>query len=248
MRKSKIIYLLVTGMVLFGLAGGAWANIIFTDPDNDVQRWQGNAISGSGALEDVIGLSSLFESSQAEVTTGKHIIFTTNWNPGKDTVINSNVLTAYLFIKQGANVYAIQLDTTSGHGNFFLNPTTVKTSQDIFGPLGSLGLQYGGRYNGEVPTSPYGTVPVLTTDTPTAGNTTGVTWSSFNSTATGNTVDVDLSSIGLNFGSPWFFVWATADCANDTIYGNVGVPEPGIMLLLGLGLVGLAGLRWKIKN
>lgn len=244
MRKSKIIYALVVGMALFVLAGSAWADIIFPDPDNDVQAWQGNAIYGSGALQDVVGLLSVFDSTQADATSGKHLIITTNWNPGKDGYINSNVLTAYLFVTNDKGTYAIQLDTTSGKGYFFLNPTTVKTSQDIFASLS--GLIYGGRYNGLVTTSPYGTVPVLTTDTPTAGNTVGVTWSSFNSTATGNTVDVDLSSI-LD-GSAWYFVWATADCANDTIYGNVGVPEPGIMLLLGLGLVGLAGLRRKFKN
>jgi len=50
---------------------------------------------------------------------------------------------------------------------------------------------------------------------------------------------------GIVMGADWDIGY-TEFCANDVILG--GVPEPSIIILLGLGLIGLAGVRRRIKK
>ena len=55
------------------------------------------------------------------------------------------------------------------------------------------------------------------------------------------------------FGT-WTITWGTATCANDVLTGTIGgggnpnVPIPPTALLLGSGLLGLAGLGWRRKG
>ncbi len=75
-------------------------------------------------------------------------------------------------------------------------------------------------------------------------------------TTEGGTYDGSYYSFLIDFGdlnwdlSDLGFHWASATCANDVIEGSAApVPEPATMLLLGTGLIGLAGFsRKKIKK
>jgi hypothetical protein len=57
----------------------------------------------------------------------------------------------------------------------------------------------------------------------------------------------DTSQMGLTGAEVLGFHW-TMQCGNDVIEGAAPVPEPATMLLLGSGLVGLAGFRKKFKR
>jgi hypothetical protein len=232
--KKRVVSLFgpITVMLFLLVTSSAWA-YQFNDV-TQVQEWRYNGLYGSGSWTDVIGDANVFNTFGANLSGSIFTIFT-NWNPTKDGYLGVN--TADLFIdnnSDGAFDYAIRLDTTSGIGTVYVNPT-FQTSQDL---LSGTGYIYGGRHNNASP-SP---VPVWTT-TSTSTYSTSVVWT-VPSNGLNNQVDVDLSTLGL--GSNWSFVWGTSTCSNDAF--DKPVPEPASMLLLGSGLIGLWGFRKKFKK
>ena len=217
-------------MLLFLVASGAWA-YNFNDVTK-VQEWQYSSPYGSGNWTDVIGDANYFDTFGANLSGSTFTIFT-NWNPGKDGYFG--VKTADLFIDNNSNGtfdYAIRLDTLTGTGMVYTDPI-YDTSQDL---LSGTGYIYGGRYNQASPSA----VPVWVTSSTNSG--TSVVWT-YGSGNLNNQVAVNLS--GLNLGSNWSFVWGTATCSNDALGGDVQVPEPSTMLLLGSGLIVLVGYGRK---
>ena len=73
----------------------------------------------------MIGNANTFNTFGADLSGNTFTIFT-NWNPNKNGSVNALVKTADLFIDKGDNGswdVAIQLDTLTGTGNVYANPT-----------------------------------------------------------------------------------------------------------------------------
>jgi PEP-CTERM motif len=224
---------LVTILVFMLAPAVAWG---YTFNDTTlVEPWKAGGATGA-PWTDLIGPADTFDTFGANYMGGILTIFT-NWNPNKDGFANAAVKTADLFIgpSPGGNfAFAIQLDTLTGTGLVYsgLTPALYQTSDDIF--KGLTNLTYGGQYDQAAAKL----VPVLATFPIPPLTDTSVVWT-IPGGGLPNQVAIDLSGIG---GLGNGFVWGTATCSND---GFAAVPLPPSVLLLGTGLLGLVGWRFR---
>jgi hypothetical protein len=238
---KKIGFWGLTALLVLGLTVSGAQAFSFLDT-TEVERWQGQV--GSGVWENFIDPSptgTTFNTFGADLVGNKFKI-TTNWNPGKNGVINALVKTADFFIDKGNDGswdLAVRVNTTLGPVSAIvfnnLTPQDIQTSRDIFG--GTNNLIYGGKYDKALPKD----VPVWATGSNTSS--TPVTWV-YGASNLNNTVEIDLAGLGLT--GPWGFVWGTATCGNDGFSGVV--PVPASVLLLGTGLLGLVGVGLRKKS
>jgi len=250
MKNIKIVSFFSTVVLLFLITSGAYADTYNYMDNTQVEAFTGTSAGGWG---DCIGYKDIYNTVGANLSGNRFTIFT-NWNSGKDGDLSSylpgGIKTADLFIDDNTNgkVYAIRLDTLTGKGTVF----EIASQNDFLNSqqeLAGSGLVYGGLYNQASPSLS----PVWATGDPSGLPLTDVTWtygsltgSNGNNHYVNNQVTVDLT--GLNLGSDWSFFWGTGICSNDAFAGNVSVPEPSILLLLGVGLIGVGGLRRKFKG
>jgi hypothetical protein len=274
MKKLTVI---VSILVLILGAGTAWGSVINFGNNTYVEAYLNNNVSNTAGLGtpaptgnppwwDRIGAAADFETFGGSYDTDTKILtIKTNWGGGGTAGNNYTTLNAVcadLFVDtngNGAFDTAIALGSrqynnpgaNSGrYQNIYAvnmsNPNTYLTSQQVFGGNGVYGgAYYGGRYD-QLNVLP---IPVWATSTTPLG-TAAVTWTSG---ADPQFVTVDLSGIlPTNPGDYTIsFLWATGTCANDTFEASFQyhvVPIPPSALLLGTGLLGLVGLRWRRRQ
>ena len=253
--KMKNLKIILAAILLSLITSGAFAYTIKDTTKVEV-FYMAAPSTTPGVWVDYIDNSpkgANFNTFGANLSGNTFTIFT-NWHPDKDNTAVTGVYTADLFIWDYTKKiqYAIRLDPVN-QGRVLTNLTRdlYNTSQDWF--KGNQNVYYGGLLdqwsaNGDP-------VAVWAKDvSPFLTNTT-VTWykdvndpdpDNPNINKIDNKVEVDLT--GLNLGNHWAFVWGTGTCGNDAFAGEIRVPEPGMMLLLGAGLIGLTGLRRKFKK
>jgi hypothetical protein len=245
MKRLACLALTLTLAAGLGVSG-AWAS--YTFPNNTlVESYNGHSpYNWNGYWHDVIGDLNIYETYGANLSGNTLTIFT-NWGGAVGAGFTDHgAVSADLFIDKdfdGVWDAAIRLDG-GNKGKIYYTPAFY-TSEYFFAP--HTDLVYGGRYDPSAPKP----VPVQAYTDPSLTDFSQVTWTQL--TANPNwSIGIDLTHVSGFDPDQFAFLWATGTCANDTAQGHVfdglpggNVPLPPSVLLLGSGLLGLAGLGWR---
>lgn len=275
MKFTAIACFLLGASIVAGTASAYTINDRITDPDfktASLAGWSRNSVDHSADInywKDVIGDPTIFEVFGVNITrNGSNITFDlfTNLEKKSDgiTVGSYKFYLADFAIdanRDGTFEYGVVLQDHDDWKNLqasagthdeglYVNPTW-KISKDFYEEAPSLsgGMWYGEKYSdghGFPLLDPK--VAVDTYDQFHALTVASLLGQSGDEYKYKYSFTMALSALGLSDTSPDPGIfWGGATCANDAI-NSAPVPEPGTMLLLGTGLVGIIGAKRRSRK